>query len=153
MMQYLSFSFFFLLFFFYYFVQNTYMFPIALIWHVFATAWVCNYDAILCYYFYYCYDIVLILRTFSLHIHESTLQFFVLWHNHLKEKSKGNIKAFSKTKKRDNHITFLPRHNNVSATSHWWDSLSLCHPFELDGNTHFDVLPLSQGVLPTSVQT
>ena len=65
----------FLLSFFYYFVQNTYMFPIALIWRVFATVWVYNYDATLCYYFYYCYDIMLILRTFSLHIHESTLQF------------------------------------------------------------------------------
>ena len=48
---------FFIFFFSYYFIQNTYMFPITLIWHVFATVWVCNYDAILCYYFYYCYDI------------------------------------------------------------------------------------------------
>ena len=72
MMQFPSF---FLLFFFsYYFTQYTYMFPITLTWHVFATFWVCNYGAILCYY--YCYDIVLILHTFfSLHTHESTLQF------------------------------------------------------------------------------
>ena len=144
---------FFLLPLFYCFIQNTYMFPITLIWHMFATVWVCNYDATLCYYFYYRYDIVLILRTFSLHIHENTLQFLscdiITW----RKKNKGNIKAFSKTKERDNHITFFPRHNNVSTTSHWWDPLSLYHPFELDGNTYFDVLPLSQGVLPTSVQT
>ena len=38
-------SFPFLLFFFYYLVQNTYMFPIALIWLVCATFWVCNCDA------------------------------------------------------------------------------------------------------------
>ena len=43
--------------FFYYFIQYTYMFPIALIWCVFAIVWVCNHDATLCYYFYYCYDI------------------------------------------------------------------------------------------------
>ena len=30
---------------------------LALIWRVFAIVWVCNFDAILCYYFYYCYDI------------------------------------------------------------------------------------------------
>ena len=73
MMQFPSF---FLLFFFsYYFTQYTYMFPIALIWRVFAIFWVCNHGATLCYYFYYCYDIVLILRTFSLHIHENILQF------------------------------------------------------------------------------
>ena len=59
---FLSFVFFFFSFF-YYFTQYTYMFPIALIWRVFATFWVCNYGATLCYYFYYCYDIVLILRT------------------------------------------------------------------------------------------
>ena len=54
----MQFPFFFLLFsFFYYFVQYTYMFPIALIWRVFAIVWVCNHDATLCYYFYYCYDI------------------------------------------------------------------------------------------------
>ena len=55
------------------------MFPIALMWRVFAAFWVCNYGATFCYYFYYCYDIVLILHTFfSLHTHESTLQYFVL---------------------------------------------------------------------------
>ena len=43
--------------------RTLYMFPIALIWHVFATFWVCNYGATLCYYFYYYYDIVLILHT------------------------------------------------------------------------------------------
>ena len=59
----------------YYFIQNTYIFPITLIWRVFATIWVRNYDATLCYYFFYYYHIVLILCTFSLHIHESTLQF------------------------------------------------------------------------------
>ena len=40
--------------------RTLHMFPIAFIWHVFATFWVCNYGATL---FYYCYDIVLILRT------------------------------------------------------------------------------------------
>ena len=43
--------------------RTLYMFPIALIWRVFAAFWVCNYGVTLCYYFYYCYDIVLILRT------------------------------------------------------------------------------------------
>ena len=65
-----------LLSFFCYVVQDNYMLPIVFIWRVFATVWVCNHDATLCYYFYYCYDMVLILRTFSLHIHESTLQNF-----------------------------------------------------------------------------
>ena len=43
--------------------RTLYMFPIALIWRVFTTFWVCNYGVTFCYYFYYCYDIVLILRT------------------------------------------------------------------------------------------
>ena len=53
----MQFPFFFVLFSFYYFIQYIYMFPITLIWHVFATVWVCNHDATFCYYFYYCYDI------------------------------------------------------------------------------------------------
>ena len=39
------------------------MFPIALIWRVFATFQVFYYGVTLYYYFYYCYDIVLILCT------------------------------------------------------------------------------------------
>ena len=84
----------------------------------------------------------------------------VLWHSHLKEgKVKGNIKAFLTRRKRgrkkgkEKHITFSPRHSNVSTISHWWDPLSLCHPFDSNGNIHFNAPPLSQGVLPTSVQT
>ena len=43
--------------------RTLYMFPIALIWRVFATFQVFYYGITLYYYFYYCYDIVLILCT------------------------------------------------------------------------------------------
>ena len=81
------------------------MFPIALIWRVFAAFWVCNYGVTFCYYFYYCYDIVLILRTpfyfILLHTHENTFTIFCPVTSSLegkKKKGKGNIKAFNKIK-------------------------------------------------------
>ena len=80
--------------FFVYVIQNTFIFPTVVAWLVFATLWVCN-DATLCYFlfsFYYCYNMMLIFRTFSLHTHESTLQLF-LWHNHLEELKKKKRKT------------------------------------------------------------
>ena len=61
---FLSFVVLFCFFFFFFTSPRTfYVFPIALIWRVFATFQVFYYGITLYYYFYYCYDIVLILCT------------------------------------------------------------------------------------------
>ena len=75
---------------------------------------------------------MLILRTpfyfILLHTHENTFTIFCPVTSSLvgkKKKGKGNIKAISffnktkvKEKEMDNHITLLPRHNNVLSISH-----------------------------------